>query len=572
MFILTKKYLLLLFISSLFPKAVFTQDIAIYKINFKTFINGSDAGPESYKTVIAEQFSCSSELEKTEVNYIAEKPTESDYIDFKTKIVKQVATLQNGSKFFQETDFNSLPFLEATNESDTILGYVCEKVTTTLRSNKIEIWFTKKLNVRGTPFYYYGIPDGLVLRIRRNNNYEVAASELSKLKTKQNISISDDTGIKLDPKNYRHKITQSYIKRINIFDDEQICWGTKKKNPQFPVVDSVFRYAGGTVILKKVKLPDVTNDYQVFAEVTQYSEGDAYDRTGTVFMISGNSNATMLDALNGGIDKVPFFTGKNGKKYEGMIATTDFVPAVELMRFFTSFGIGHYNDKVQVLDKTWQTKSILKQEITEMLPFMKGEIWIGAFIGNYDEGGHKLSLDIVYYPGSQTVNTAIQPESEIIPLFNTLNFMEMAGQNYGSFFENDTLMVSFEVKDTSKNYFLRYITTGHGGWENGDEFVQKTNKIFLDEKLIFNYTPWRTDCMNYREYNPSSGNFWNGLSSSDYSRSGWCPGSVTNPQFIELDNLSLGKHILKVAILQGKDEGESFSAWAVSGVLIGKGK
>ncbi len=89
---------------------------------------------------------------------------------------------------------------------------------------------------------------------------------------------------------------------------------------------------------------------------------------------------------------------------------------------------------------------------------------------------------------------------------------------------------------------------------------------------MFHFTPWREDCGAFRLYNPASGNFQNGLSSSDYSRSNWCPGTATNPIYIELGNLKAGKHTLQVVIPQGKPEGTSFSSWNVSGVLIGNVK
>ena len=69
--------------------------------------------------------------------------------------------------------------------------------------------------------------------------------------------------------------------------------------------------------------------------------------------------------------------------------------------------------------------------------------------------------------------------------------------------------------------------------------------------------------------NPVSGNFWNGISSSDYSRSGWCPGTATNPVYIDLHDLAPGRHTVTVAIPQGENEGGSFSHWMVSGVLLG---
>src|SRR5699024_6216371 len=123
-----------------------------------------------------------------------------------------------------------------------------------------------------------------------------------------------------------------------------------------------------------------------------------------------------------------------------------------------------------------------------------------------------------------------------------------------------------------KDLRLRYLSTGHGGWDGGDEFNPKQNTIFIDGKKVYAYTPWRTDCATYRLENPSSGNFSNGLSSSDYSRSGWCPGTTTNPVFIPLPYLTPGWHTITIAIPQGKPEGNSFSFWNVSGVLLGEVK
>ena len=120
-----------------------------------------------------------------------------------------------------------------------------------------------------------------------------------------------------------------------------------------------------------------------------------------------------------------------------------------------------------------------------------------------------------------------------------------------------------------ENAYLRYITTGHGGWGNGDEFLPKTNTISLDGQKIYSFIPWRTDCGGYRLYNPASGNFQNGLSSSDLSRSNWCPGTVTNPNYIALGDLKAGKHKIKVQIPQGENEGGSFSSWNISGVILG---
>ena len=143
-----------------------------------------------------------------------------------------------------------------------------------------------------------------------------------------------------------------------------------------------------------------------------------------------------------------------------------------------------------------------------MIPTQDDSFIIGVFIGNYDKGGHIVSLDLDLYPAFEEHPG---PDKMIQPLFSTVNILEMSGQNYGRLFRNDTLRVEFEIRQNVENIKLLFTTTGHGGWGNGDEFNQRLNQIFLDDTEIFSILPWRTDCGAYRMDNPASGNFGTGL-------------------------------------------------------------
>ena len=87
----------------------FAQKDTLLRINYKAYINGSDAGPESFKTVIAGKALSTSEAGISDIRYIPEKPLEKDYIDHSNKVIKQVANLSDGTSIFYETEFNSLP-------------------------------------------------------------------------------------------------------------------------------------------------------------------------------------------------------------------------------------------------------------------------------------------------------------------------------------------------------------------------------------------------------------------------------------------------------------------------------
>jgi hypothetical protein len=495
---------------------------------------------------------------------------DKQFIDYNNNETYQILTSKDGKRYTLKTPFSNYEKAELTGETATILGYNCKKAKVFIRSNTIEIWFTTDLKIKGTPSLSIGPDLGLILKTVRNGNSETYATKVDFRKiTDAEASLPADLGTIVDEPTYKRKEIDNRFTTISIFKNQQINFTDSLKNPATNDLENVtYRYAAGTVVLKKVTLPDSQN-YSVFADLTQYSNGDAYDRTGSVFVIPTGREISFLDGLRKGKQVLPLYKDKQGKEYQGVVETDNYLPPLELMRFFTPFGVRAYNQRSQIAGYDWVDSVIYKQDITELLPAIKGEVWIGVYIGNYDGAGHTVNLDLDYYPkqGSRARKT-----NWVEPIFNTLNIMEMAGQTYATMFDHDSLTVIVDIPAGLKNLTLRYITTGHGGWGNGDEFNQKLNEIFMDGKKVFDFIPWRTDCATYRMYNPSSGNFGDGLSSSDLSRSNWCPGTTTNPVYIPINNLTPGKHTFKVAIPLGKTEGSSFSSWNISGTLIGEYK
>lgn len=494
------------------------------------------------------------------MNEKADFPFEQNIVDKNSNEYFQIATLSK-SKKIQTKDSLSLTKqnFEFLNETKKILGYHCKKAKTIINSNTIELWYTEDLKVKGAPTIL-GQNLGLVLEINRNGNFAITATKIEKIKSFPVINF--DKSKNIDLLSYRDLLWKSRFTTIEIFKEQIINFSDASKSN-----DSVFRFANGTIAVRKIKFPEIKVGSQIFTDLTEQSNGDAYDRTGSFFVIPTNKQISFLDGLEKGKSVLPIYTNGNGKEYQGVVATENYNPVVELMRFFTPFGVKQYNT-IELKDKTWQENVFYRQDISELRSLLNNqEVYVGVFIGNYDKGGHKVSANITIH--QEEVSN--QKEKQIVPLFCTNNIMEMAGQEYGTMFNSEKgLVVNFNLEKPLKNCKLRYITTGHGGWENGDEFVPKKNSIYIDEKETFSFTPWRQDCGSYRLSNPASGNFSNGLSSSDYSRSNWCPGTVTNPIFINLGDLDAGNHSIQIKIPQGLPEGNSFSAWNVSGVLIGK--
>jgi hypothetical protein len=464
-----------------------------------------------------------------------------------------------------ETAFDSLQQARLLPDTATIAGYLCRKAELVIRSNHIEVWYTDALPVKGSPSPDVAPYLGLVLKMVRNGNYEMYASEVVTGVVPDTLWQAPHPGLAVTADVFQARLIQSRFTAVPVFTGQRINFGDSLVNPPGEQMDKVYRFSGGTVAVKKIHLPE---NFQgnVFAAVTQYSNGDAYDRTGCVFVIPAKGAVTFLDALQKGIKVLPVYKDHAGNAYQGIAASRNYTPPVELMRFFTPFGVNAYNDKVKIAGYHWADSVTYVQDVTDMLPLLQGDVWIGVYIGNYDKNGHTVSLKLNYY-AEESRDTSGKPW--MLPLFNTLNIMEMSGQNYGRLFNNDSLKMRVFVPDGAENIRLRYISTGHGGWGGGDEFNPKVNTILIDGVKAFSFTPWRTDCSTYRLKNPSSGNFGNGLSSSDYSRSGWCPGTATNPVYVPLPHLKPGWHTFTVAIPEGKQEGSSFSFWNVSGCLTG---
>lgn len=496
-------------------------------------------------------------------------PFEQTIVNHNNNSYQQIGQLGK-NKSVSTTDSLSInkQTFDISNETKTILGYKCRKAKTVVNSNQIELWFTDELKTKGAPTVL-GQNLGLVLEMNRNNNFIIKATKIEKQKEVLKLT-SVPKAKQVDLLTYRDILWKSRFTTLKIFENEIINFSDtstrgKAKLSEAKSNDSILRFANGTIILKKVKFPTIKNGSQIFLDVMEQSNGDAYDRTGSVFLIPTDQKVSFWDGLKNGVKTLPVYENGNGKQYHGVIRTNEYSPLLELMRFFTPFGIKQYNH-IQLKDKTWHEVVPYRQDISELRTALSNQdVWVGAFIGNYDKGGHKISLNITIHSEENQTSK----NNFLLPLFNTTNVMEMAGQDYATMFNQENgLFVEFTLNKDIKNAKLRYITTGHGGWENGDEFVPKKNTILLNEKEVNAFTPWRQDCGSYRLFNPASGNFNNGLSSSDYSRSNWCPGTVTNPNIIDLGDLKAGKHSIRIKIPQGAPEGNSFSAWNVSGVLI----
>jgi GLPGLI family protein len=179
--------------SASFAKSVPTE----VELTYQVIVNGKSMTDGPKLMLLAGESASRSWTETNSKKLLPQIAQEINYIDFPAQETFQVARFADGKMINTSSKFSEYPPLTETGETAKILGYPCKHVKTSLRSNSIDIWYTTDLNVKGTPSMAYGIPDGLVLKIVRNGNYEMVATDLKKLKTKASAWICLNTATKL---------------------------------------------------------------------------------------------------------------------------------------------------------------------------------------------------------------------------------------------------------------------------------------------------------------------------------------------------------------------------------------
>lgn len=354
--------------------------------------------------------------------------------------------------------------------------------------------------------------------------------------------------------------------------------------------DSIIHLVNGRIILKKVTLPDYKRNVSVNLKVTIASNGDRWDKSGSCFILPKESAINLLNIAK----EEKQFPAIDSTKLEnmiGIIAGEGYQPTVELMRFMTPFGVGHYSSPDDSLSSKrkpvyidqWAENVSWEQNITDLYPLLEGGAYVGIFIDTWTTEGYVASVTIDVDESDITCDALTKRHVE--PLMNTVYYI---GQSYPDIFARKDVSTNFTVPEGVKNVRLKYIVTGHGGHSGGDEFVEKQNILSVDGNVVLDFIPWRNDCASFRRFNPATG-VWlqkrlasyigpkgytekeveEPVASSDFSRSNWCPGSDVVPEEVALTDIQPGDHTFTVSIPEAQEvDGNKLNHWLVSAYLV----
>jgi Peptide-N-glycosidase F, C terminal/Peptide-N-glycosidase F, N terminal len=219
-------------------------------------------------------------------------------------------------------------------------------------------------------------------------------------------------------------------------------------------------------------------------------------------------------------------------------------PDVELVRFMTAYG----------------GRTEYDIDVSELAPLLADSCTLRAHIDTWVSPAWRLSLAL------RTASDKLwDAPAWAAPVVYT--------DSYDREHTPHGLESTIDVPRGMKRVVLRYLATGHcTDGTDEDEFVSKANVISVDGRAVARVHPWRDDCRAMRERNPFTAHWTDGTWSSDYSRSGWCPGDVVTPMEFDLtDHLTPGRHRVGVRIedVRLKDAKGNHGYWRVSASVIG---
>jgi len=339
---------------------------------------------------------------------------------------------------------------------------------------------------------------------------------------------------------------------------------------------SDYRLDAGRIRLKPIALPHRDRQCAITVDVSLRSAGDPWDKSGTLFAFADDAGRDYLRRMQDGGEA-------DTARFAGITAEGIREPALELLRFITPFGVGHFShsDRAQAYKPesvgAWADSVHWTADLSPMQSWLTeaDTLWVGVYIDTWTAEGYALSARITMDESDLPCDAALEQQTR--PLLNTTKIAH--DQRPFTAFPDGPLTVPFTLDAPATGATLDFLTTGHGGHAGGDEFTEQEHILLLDGDTLKRWTPWRADCGAYRRFNPTSG-FWPStyvvrgdtleerVASSDLSRSNWCPGDDVRPLRLALGDLAAGEHTLEIAIPGAQPWTDStFNFWNIAATL-----
>jgi Peptide-N-glycosidase F, C terminal/Peptide-N-glycosidase F, N terminal len=219
--------------------------------------------------------------------------------------------------------------------------------------------------------------------------------------------------------------------------------------------------------------------------------------------------------------------------------------AVELIRFMTSYG--------------GETRH--SADVSRILPLLNGHCEFEVFVDTWVSPAWEVDVNLILEAEAYATSGG--------PTWTEGLIFPDGGLNA----EQPSHTATISIPASTRRTELALISTGHcTDGRDADEFIPKDNVILIDGQEVFRWRPWRDDCGELRALNPYCARWADGSWSSDYSRSGWCPGDIALPTLFDATPwLAPGDHTITwlVENIRPRDADGNHGYWRVSASASG---
>ena len=151
----------------------------------------------------------------------------------------------------------------------------------------------------------------------------------------------------------------------------------------------------------------------------------------TITLINPFDNETCVPLISKDEKEFPNASTIN-EKFKGVKATDNYKPVVELLRFMTPFGVGHYSNekgkhRKPVYIPKWENEVVWENDISQLASEVSNNFYVGVWIDSWTEEGYKVDLELMY-------SNRPRKTYKVQTLVNTIPYVN--GQSLPDFFAN----------------------------------------------------------------------------------------------------------------------------------------
>ncbi|MBK7287866.1 MAG: hypothetical protein IPI95_12635 [Flavobacteriales bacterium] len=200
---------------------------------------------------------------------------------------------------------------------------------------------------------------------------------------------------------------------ISVFDTCHVRFDTAWKKGEAPDTYGLLRLDAGRVVMTKITVPHFDKRVDVHLRMRLVSLGDPWDKAGSLFILPGADLPLFQQVENG---TLPMDT----TGYPGVVAQAGYAPAIELLRFMTPFGIGHFSDTARVRPPIyvpqWEKSVTWEADITPLLSALEGEVWLGCYIDTWTKEGFSITVELTF--DESDIAGDLVRKQQVLPLCN----------------------------------------------------------------------------------------------------------------------------------------------------------